>query len=66
MVLRLHRVVAPAAARACCCCAHPIHAPHPQGFPRIKLLTSEIDEGIDEYFRVVPGVGEFGDRYFTD
>lgn len=33
-------------------------------FPKLKLITSEIDERIDENFRVVPGVGEFGDRYF--
>ena len=28
-----------------------------QRFPRLKLITSEIDERVDEYFRVVPGVG---------
>ncbi|KAK9820353.1 hypothetical protein WJX72_009364 [[Myrmecia] bisecta] len=36
-------------------------------FPRVKVITSEIDAGIDEHtFQVVPGVGEFGDRYFCD
>ena len=35
-------------------------------FPRLKVITSEIDEGIDDNFRVVPGVGEFGDRYFCE
>ncbi|EIE19251.1 putative uracil phosphoribosyl transferase [Coccomyxa subellipsoidea C-169] len=36
-------------------------------FPRVKVITSEIDEGIDEStFQVVPGVGEFGDLYFCD
>ncbi|KAK9826746.1 hypothetical protein WJX81_004221 [Elliptochloris bilobata] len=36
-------------------------------FPRVKVITSEIDEGIDERtYQVVPGVGEFGDRYFCD
>jgi uridine kinase len=35
-------------------------------FPGMKVITSEIDERIDQYFRVVPGVGEFGDRYFCD
>jgi len=34
-------------------------------FPAMKVITSEIDERIDERFRVVPGLGEFGDRYFT-
>lgn len=33
-------------------------------FPKIKVITSEIDEYVDADFRVVPGVGEFGDRYF--
>ncbi len=31
-------------------------------FPRLKLITSEIDERIDEHSCVCPGVGEFGDR----
>ncbi|KAL3148876.1 hypothetical protein ABBQ32_001746 [Trebouxia sp. C0010 RCD-2024] len=35
-------------------------------FPRVKLITSEIDEGIGPDYQVVPGVGEFGDRYFCD
>ncbi|KAL4419150.1 hypothetical protein ABPG77_009126, partial [Micractinium sp. CCAP 211/92] len=35
-------------------------------FPRLKVITSEIDEYIDTDFRVVPGVGNFGDRYFCE
>ncbi|XP_031404189.1 uridine kinase-like protein 3 isoform X2 [Punica granatum] len=35
-----------------------------KAFPRIKIVTSEIDIGLNEDFRVVPGMGEFGDRYF--
>ena len=35
-------------------------------FPRMKVLTSEIDAGLDKNFQVVPGVGEFADRYFCD
>ena len=35
-------------------------------FPALKVITSEIDERIDHNFRVVPGVGEFGDRYFCE
>ena len=27
-------------------------------------MTSEIDSGLNEDYRVVPGMGEFGDRYF--
>lgn len=35
-----------------------------KSFPRIKIVTSEIDVGLNEDFRVIPGMGEFGDRYF--
>ncbi|RDX71000.1 hypothetical protein CR513_49696 [Mucuna pruriens] len=35
-----------------------------KSFPRIKIVTSEIDIGLNEHFRVIPGMGEFGDRYF--
>ncbi|XP_044503350.1 uridine kinase-like protein 1, chloroplastic isoform X3 [Mangifera indica] len=33
-------------------------------FPSMKIVTSEIDVGLNEEFRVIPGMGEFGDRYF--
>ncbi|CAN1725628.1 Pentatricopeptide repeat-containing protein GUN1, chloroplastic [Linum perenne] len=33
-------------------------------FPKLKVVTSEIDETLDEDLRVIPGMGEFGDRYF--
>ncbi|CAH9143543.1 unnamed protein product [Cuscuta epithymum] len=33
-------------------------------FPRIKIVTSEIETGLNEDYRVIPGMGEFGDRYF--
>ncbi|CAH8386549.1 unnamed protein product [Eruca vesicaria subsp. sativa] len=36
----------------------------PDKFPRIKIVTSEIEMGLNDKFRVVPGMGEFGDRYF--
>ncbi|GAA0144437.1 hypothetical protein Leryth_014989 [Lithospermum erythrorhizon] len=35
-----------------------------KSFPRIKIVTSEIEHGLNDDFRVVPGMGEFGDRYF--
>ena len=34
-------------------------------FPRLRVLVSEIDSGIDAHNLVVPGVGEFGNRYFS-
>ncbi|KAL8099972.1 hypothetical protein AgCh_032292 [Apium graveolens] len=33
-------------------------------FPTLKIVTSEIDVALNEEFRVIPGMGEFGDRYF--
>ncbi|CAN6857524.1 hypothetical protein Bca4012_052366 [Brassica carinata] len=33
-------------------------------FPSLKIVTSEIDVCINEEYRVIPGLGEFGDRYF--
>ena len=27
-------------------------------------MTSEIDDALNDEFRVIPGMGEFGDRYF--
>jgi uracil phosphoribosyltransferase len=35
-------------------------------YPGMKVLTSEIDRGLDEHCRIVPGIGEFGERYFSD
>ncbi|XP_065874739.1 uridine kinase-like protein 5 [Euphorbia lathyris] len=40
-----------------------IHAVCKQ-FPKVKIVTSEIDVTLDDNFRVIPGMGEFGDRYF--
>ncbi len=36
-----------------------------QDHPRVTIVTSEIDRGINNHFVVVPGVGEFGDRFFS-
>ena len=33
-------------------------------FPSLKIVTSEIDVALNEEFRVIPGMGAFGDRYF--
>ncbi|KAL8132479.1 hypothetical protein AgCh_008100 [Apium graveolens] len=33
-------------------------------FPRLKIVTSEIDSSLNEDSHVIPGMGEFGDRYF--
>ena len=33
-------------------------------FPAVKIITSAVDPEIDESFHVIPGMGNFGDRYF--
>ncbi|XP_017766177.1 PREDICTED: uridine-cytidine kinase-like 1 isoform X2 [Eufriesea mexicana] len=33
-------------------------------FPRVKIVTSALDPVINEKFYVLPGMGNFGDRYF--
>ena len=33
-------------------------------YPRMKIITSEVDAGLSDDNKVIPGVGEFGDRYF--
>lgn len=35
-------------------------------YSKVKVVTSEIDDRVNTCFQVVPGVGEFGDRYFTE
>lgn len=35
-------------------------------FPQVKVITSEIDDEVNEDFCIVPGLGEFGDRYFCN
>lgn len=33
-------------------------------FPHVKIVTSALDPVINEKFYVLPGIGNFGDRYF--
>ena len=33
-------------------------------FPDVKIVTTAVDKEIDDKFRIVPGMGNFGDRYF--
>jgi uracil phosphoribosyltransferase len=35
-----------------------------EAYPRIKLITGQIDEGLDAKKYIVPGLGDFGCRYF--
>lgn len=33
-------------------------------FPGVKLVTTAVDNDIDNNFHILPGIGNFGDRYF--
>jgi len=33
-------------------------------FPKVKIVTTAVDPEINEKFHVMPGIGNFGDRYF--
>ncbi|XP_073845758.1 uridine-cytidine kinase-like lethal (2) k01209 [Musca autumnalis] len=33
-------------------------------FPKVKIITSALDPEINDKFYVIPGIGNFGDRYF--
>ncbi|CEM38277.1 unnamed protein product [Vitrella brassicaformis CCMP3155] len=33
-------------------------------YPKIKIVCAAIDEGLNEMKFIVPGIGDFGDRYF--
>jgi len=36
-----------------------------QRFPRLRVVTAFIDQGLDEKKYIIPGLGDFGDRYYT-
>lgn len=33
-------------------------------FPKVIVITSELDAGLNDRFHIIPGFGNFGDRYF--
>ena len=33
-------------------------------YPDIKIITAEIDEGLNDRAYIIPGLGDFGDMYF--
>ncbi|KAJ1988277.1 Uracil phosphoribosyltransferase, synthesizes UMP from uracil [Dimargaris cristalligena] len=33
-------------------------------FPKLQIVTSDIDDGLDEHRFITPGLGDFGCRYF--
>uniref|UniRef100_A0A3Q2YSC7 Uridine-cytidine kinase n=1 Tax=Hippocampus comes TaxID=109280 RepID=A0A3Q2YSC7_HIPCM len=33
-------------------------------FPKVKIITTGVDKRVDNSLHVIPGIGDFGDRYF--
>lgn len=33
-------------------------------FPRVRIITTAVDKHVNQQFHIVPGIGNFGDRYF--
>ncbi|CAJ1022410.1 Uracil phosphoribosyltransferase, putative [Leishmania lindenbergi] len=33
-------------------------------FPKVQIVTAAIDDDLDESMHILPGLGDFGDRYF--
>ncbi|XP_077109092.1 uridine-cytidine kinase-like 1 isoform X6 [Ranitomeya variabilis] len=33
-------------------------------FPHVRILTTAVDKKVNDMFRIIPGIGNFGDRYF--
>ncbi|PNS15424.1 Uridine kinase [Sphaceloma murrayae] len=34
-------------------------------YPKVRIVTAFVDQGLDEHNYIVPGLGDFGDRFFT-
>lgn len=35
-----------------------------QHFPSLKIVTGEVDQGLNEKKYIIPGLGDFGDRFY--
>ncbi|XP_029771702.1 uridine-cytidine kinase-like 1 isoform X3 [Suricata suricatta] len=33
-------------------------------FPQVRIITTAVDKHVSDLFRIIPGIGNFGDRYF--
>ncbi|XP_049613428.1 uridine-cytidine kinase-like 1 [Syngnathus scovelli] len=33
-------------------------------FPKVRIITTAVDKEVNEKFHIIPGIGNFGDRYF--
>lgn len=36
-----------------------------QKFPKLRVVTAFVDKGLDKNNFIVPGLGDFGDRFYT-
>ncbi|KAK5166762.1 Uracil phosphoribosyltransferase, synthesizes UMP from uracil [Oleoguttula sp. CCFEE 6159] len=36
-----------------------------QKYPKLRVVTAFVDQGLDEKNYIVPGLGDFGDRFYT-
>ena len=45
------------------CCREGLQALH-DAFPALRVVTSAVDPILDDHKYIVPGLGDFGDRYF--
>ena len=34
-------------------------------FPTVKVVTASVDDGLNEAKYILPGLGDFGDRFFN-
>lgn len=33
-------------------------------FPKVRIITTAVDKDVNDQFHIIPGIGNFGDRYF--
>lgn len=33
-------------------------------YPKVKIVTAAVDPEVNDKFHIIPGIGNFGDRYF--
>ena len=36
-----------------------------EAYPQVKVVTAAVDEGLNAEKYIVPGLGDFGDRYYS-
>ena len=36
-----------------------------EAYPEVKIVTAAVDEGLNEEKYIVPGLGDYGDRFFN-